>query len=122
MGSSTNSAASPREEPDSAVGLSLFTNCGIVSIRTSEQLPFYMVNETGVGIVSYLVIIRYMKTLKCDLCEETAQGETFEGWMKALLPHYMQAHADVMNDPKNGRSEMEKWMSNNKKRFEAVQS
>lgn len=66
MGSSTNSA-SPIEEPDSTVGLSLFTNCGTVSIRTSEQLPFYMVNETGVGIVSYLVIIRYMKTLKCDL-------------------------------------------------------
>ena len=23
-----------------------------------------------------------MKTLKCDLCEHEAQGETFEDWMK----------------------------------------
>jgi len=38
-----------------------------------------------------------MKTLKCDLCEHEARGETFEGWMKALMPHYMEAHADVMN-------------------------
>lgn len=37
-----------------------------------------------------------MKTLKCDLCEVTAEGETFEAWMKALMPHYMQVHADMM--------------------------
>ena len=61
-----------------------------------------------------------MKTLKCDLCEVTAEGETFEAWMKALMPHYMQAHADVMNDPKNGKAEHEKWMVENKARFEAV--
>lgn len=29
-----------------------------------------------------------MKILKCDLCEKTAQGETFEAWMEALKPHY----------------------------------
>ena len=39
-----------------------------------------------------------MKTLKCDLCEVTAEGETFEEWMKALMPHYMEAHADVMKN------------------------
>ena len=27
-----------------------------------------------------------MKTLKCDLCEVTAKGETFEEWMNALNP------------------------------------
>ena len=59
-----------------------------------------------------------MKTLKCDLCEVTAQGETFEVWMKALMPHYMQAHADVMKDPKNGKEEQAKWMADNKERFE----
>ena len=37
-----------------------------------------------------------MKTLKCDLCEHEAQGETFEEWMKALMPHYMEAHADTI--------------------------
>ena len=61
-----------------------------------------------------------MKTLKCDLCEVTAEGETFEAWMKNLMPHYMEAHADVMNDPKNGEAEMMKWMADNKARFEAA--
>ena len=61
-----------------------------------------------------------MKTLKCDLCEVTVQGETFEDWMKALQPHYMEVHADVMNDPVNGREEMEKWMTDNNARFDAA--
>ena len=61
-----------------------------------------------------------MKTLKCDLCEVTAQGETFEEWMQALMPHYMQSHADVMKDPKNGKEEQMKWMAENKKRFEGA--
>ena len=59
-----------------------------------------------------------MKTLKCDLCEVTAEGETFEAWMKALMPHYMQAHADVMKNAKEG--DEQKWMAENKARFEAA--
>lgn len=59
-----------------------------------------------------------MKTLKCDLCDYEASSDTFEGWMKALMPHFMEAHADIMNDPKNGKEEQEKWMVENKKRFE----
>ena len=39
-----------------------------------------------------------MKTLKCDLCEHEAQGETFDTWMEALMPHYREAHAEVMSD------------------------
>jgi len=66
-----------------------------------------------------------MKTLKCDLCEVTVEGETFEAWMKALMPHCMQAHADVMKG-KDGlsdeekKAEMNKWMVENKARFETV--
>ena len=66
-----------------------------------------------------------MKTLKCDLCDHEAQGETFEDWMKTLLPHYMEAHADVMKG-KEGMSEEEKkeemgkWMTDNKVRFDAA--
>ena len=62
-----------------------------------------------------------MKTLKCDLCEVTADGETFEEWMKALRPHYMAAHADVMSDPSrdHGKEDMDKWMAQNKARFDA---
>lgn len=61
-----------------------------------------------------------MKSLKCDLCEVVAEGETFEAWMKALMPHYMQAHVDVMKDPTNGKEEQQKWMVDNKARFDAA--
>ena len=59
-----------------------------------------------------------MKTLKCDLCEVTADGETFEEWMKALHSHYTEAHSEVMNDSSHTKEDMEKWMSLNKARFE----
>ncbi len=61
-----------------------------------------------------------MKTLKCDLCEVTADGTTFEEWMNALMPHYMQAHADVMNDPSKTKEDQQKWMVENKARFDAA--
>ena len=63
---------------------------------------------------------------KCDICEVTAEGETFETWMEALKPHYMEAHSDVMKG-KEGMSEedkkakMQKWMTENKERFEAAE-
>jgi len=59
-----------------------------------------------------------MKTLKCDLCEATAEGETFEEWMKALYSHYSVAHADVMSDPTMTREDGERWMTDNRARFE----
>ena len=58
-----------------------------------------------------------MKTLKCDLCEATAEGETFDAWMMALMPHYKEAHADVMNDSSKTKEDMEKWMTQNRERF-----
>jgi len=66
-----------------------------------------------------------MKTLKCDLCEATADGETFDDWTKALMPHYMEAHADVMSSKSNlteeeQKVEMQKWMFENKVRFDAA--
>ena len=66
-----------------------------------------------------------MKTLKCDLCDHEAQGETFEEWMNALKPHYAEAHAEVMKGKANlsdeeKQAEMQKWMSENKARFEAA--
>lgn len=61
-----------------------------------------------------------MKTLKCDLCDHEAQGETFEEWMQSLMPHYKEAHADVMNNPKNGKDEQMKWMADNKARFDVA--
>ena len=61
-----------------------------------------------------------MKSVKCDLCDVTAEGETFEEWMGALRPHYMEAHADVMKDSSHGKEDMEKWMADNKARFDAA--
>ena len=65
-----------------------------------------------------------MKTLKCDLCDHKAQGNTFEEWMEALKPHYAQAHADFMKQKGEQSKEeqmtgMQQWMSENKARFEA---
>ena len=66
-----------------------------------------------------------MKTLKCDLCDHEAQGETFEEWMNALKPHYAQAHVDVtkgksgLTDEKK-QEEMMKWTEENKTRFDAA--
>ncbi len=59
-----------------------------------------------------------MKTLTCDLCDHEAQGETFEEWMKALHPHYMETHADVIKNA--SKEDHEKWMLENKARFDAV--
>ncbi len=61
-----------------------------------------------------------MKTLKCDLCEATAQGETFDEWMMALMPHYMEAHKDVMSDPSKTKEDQEKWMADNRARFDVA--
>ena len=66
-----------------------------------------------------------MKKLKCDLCDHEAQGETFEEWMNALKPHYAEAHAEVMKGKANlteekQKAEMQKWMSENKVRFDTV--
>lgn len=59
-----------------------------------------------------------MKTLSCDLCDVTADGETFEEWMTALRPHYMAAHADVMSNASHSKEDMQKWMAENKARFD----
>ena len=61
-----------------------------------------------------------MKTLQCDLCTVTAEGETFEEWMMALHSHYAQAHSEFMNDPSHSKEDQEKWMVENKARFEAA--
>jgi hypothetical protein len=40
--------------------------------------------------------------------------------MQNLMPHYMQAHSDVMNDPSKTKEDQQKWMAENNNRFEAV--
>jgi len=60
-----------------------------------------------------------MKTLKCDLCDYEASGRTFEEWMDALNPHYMETHPEAMS-PSHTKEDMEEWMEENKTRFEAT--
>lgn len=65
-----------------------------------------------------------MKTLSCDMCDATAQGETFEDWMKALMPHYQEAHSEVMeqhkDDPEAAEAGKKQWMEENKARWDAA--
>lgn len=63
-----------------------------------------------------------MTTLKCDLCSHTAEGGTFEEWMKNLMPHYFEEHADVMKDSSHTEEDKQKWMTENKARFDAAAS
>lgn len=67
-----------------------------------------------------------MKSVKCDLCDAVAEGETFEQWMENLKPHYAAAHADFMKaksemSKEQQMTEMQKWMEDNKARFEAAE-
>ena len=61
-----------------------------------------------------------MKTVKCDLCEVTMDGETFEDWMKAAHAHYAIAHAEVMKDTSKTKEDGERWMAEAKARFDAA--
>lgn len=61
-----------------------------------------------------------MRTLKCDLCEHKADGETFEAWMEALKPHYKKTHPEVMNDSSKTKDDLMKWVTENRKRFDAA--
>ena len=59
------------------------------------------------------------------MCDHEAQGETFEAWMDALKPHYAEAHADFMKakgdqTPEEQMAGMQKWMEENKARFETA--
>ncbi len=62
-----------------------------------------------------------MKSLKCDMCEFKAEGETFDEWFKAMQTHYMTAHADLMKEMMGKpKEEGEKWMAEAKAKFDAA--
>ncbi len=61
-----------------------------------------------------------MKSLKCDMCDHEESAETFDAWMEALKPHYMQAHSEVMTDSSKTQEDMQNWMAENKARFDAA--
>lgn len=59
-----------------------------------------------------------MKTLSCDFCDATIEGETFDEWMEAAKAHYGANHADKIE----GISEEDKakWVADTKTKFEAA--
>jgi hypothetical protein len=86
-----------------------------------ENKPCFLRDET----FFLYAILMTMKTLKCDLCDHEAQGETFESWMQALMPHYKETHADFMKQEGEKSEEeqkqgMQEWMMKNKARFDAT--
>jgi hypothetical protein len=44
----------------------------------------------------------------------------YNSYSSALYPHYKIAHAEVMADPGKTREDGERWMAENKARFEAA--
>ncbi len=40
--------------------------------------------------------------------------------MQALMPHYLEAHADVMSNSSKTKEDMESWMVENKARFDSA--
>ncbi len=66
-----------------------------------------------------------MKTLKCDMCETTAEAETFEQWMEKMMPHYQDAHAEMMQKMSEMTEEEQKaskakWMEEMNAKFESA--
>ncbi len=66
-----------------------------------------------------------MKTLKCDMCDHEESAETFEEWMNKLKPHWGSAHAEDMKKhmnlpPEEQKALMQKWMADNKARFDVA--
>lgn len=62
-----------------------------------------------------------MKTMACDLCDKEFSAETFEEWMELMKKHYMQDHAEFMEQSKNkSKEEGMKWMQEMKAKFDSL--
>lgn len=59
-----------------------------------------------------------MKTLSCDFCDATIEGETFDTWMEAARAHYGSTHADKLEGKTD--EDMAKWAEGAKAKFEAA--
>ncbi|MBT8494422.1 MAG: hypothetical protein KJO07_15305 [Deltaproteobacteria bacterium] len=61
-----------------------------------------------------------MKTMSCDLCEQTFSADDFDGWFEQMKGHYMSDHADFMAEAANkSKEEGMKWMADMKAKFES---
>jgi len=62
-----------------------------------------------------------MKSMKCDMCENEFEAESFDEWFAQMKNHYMTDHADFMKESQNkSKEEGMKWMADMKTKFEAL--
>jgi hypothetical protein len=59
-----------------------------------------------------------MKEMKCLDCEEKFKAETPDEMMKAMMPHYMSNHAEMM--AQGSKETKEEWMKRFNKEWEEV--
>lgn len=59
-----------------------------------------------------------MKTINCQHCAESFTGETKVAIQMAMLPHYKEAHPDVMSGLSAG--DKQSWMEEFDRRWEAA--
>ena len=60
-----------------------------------------------------------MKEMKCLDCEESFKADSPDEMMKAMMPHYMQAHKEMM-EGQNSESK-EEWMKRFHKNFDEAE-
>ena len=62
-----------------------------------------------------------MKTMPCDICEKEFSGKTFEEWFEQMRVHYVNDHADFMEQNKDKpKEEGMKWMADMRAKFESL--
>jgi hypothetical protein len=62
-----------------------------------------------------------MKTMQCDMCDQTFSADTFEQWFEQMKGHYMKDHADFMAQSQNkSQEEGMKWMADMRAKFDAL--
>jgi len=60
-----------------------------------------------------------MKEMRCLECDEKFKAENPEAMMQAMMPHYMEKHAEIMKD---GTEEgKKKWMEKFNKAWEEAE-
>lgn len=63
-----------------------------------------------------------MKTMSCDMCEQTFSAEDFDGWFAQMKTHYMSDHADFMaQSASKSKEEGMRWMADMKAKFEEAE-
>lgn len=63
-------------------------------------------------------ILKPMKSIMCQHCQEMFSGETKEAVQLAMLPHYKEQHADIMSS--NTSDSKQAWMQEFDRRWEAA--